>query len=200
MPSSKATPEELHHGIVLGNVSDVADATELVEFAAAAEEAGWDGVRPSTWSRDCGAGTRSPTTENHYTIDGVSMDPTPVQEPRIPIVTGGFWPNRYPIRRGARWDGIMPLSPGIRGLEDTGTRGDEVPESVEGELRELVGYYRGLTDDPGDVFPPIDVPGASPYILELYEELGVTWTLTTTWDRARRYNPSMGRIRNGPPA
>lgn len=65
------------------------------------------------------------------------MLPTPVQKPRIRIVTGGFWPNTKPIQRGARWDGITPLSPGIRGVEDTGTRGGDVPESVEAELREL---------------------------------------------------------------
>jgi hypothetical protein len=127
------------------------------------------------------------------------MFPTPIRKPRIPIVTGGFWPNRKPIQRGARWDGIAPLSPGIRGVKDTGTRGNDVPDSVETELRRLVDYYHKVADEPGDVFLPVDFPGAPSDIVGLYADLGVTWALTTTWDEARRYNPSMDRIRAGPP-
>lgn len=93
----------------------------------------------------------------------------------------------------------MPLSPGIRGLEDTGTRGDDLPDSVEKELRGIIAYYERLTDEPGDVFLPVDFPGAPADIVDLYEELGVSWALTTTWDEARRYTPSMDLIRDGPP-
>ena len=60
-------------------------------------------------------------------------------------------------------------------------------------------YYHGLTDDPGDVFLPVDFPGAPADSLELYDDLGGTWALTTTWDESRRYNPSMEGIREGPP-
>jgi alkanesulfonate monooxygenase SsuD/methylene tetrahydromethanopterin reductase-like flavin-dependent oxidoreductase (luciferase family) len=86
---------------------------------------------------------------DHFTIDEATMFPTPIRKPRIPIVTGGFWPNRKPIQRGARWDGIAPLSPGIRGVKDTGTRGNDVPDSVETELRRLVDYYHKVADEPG---------------------------------------------------
>ncbi len=36
----------------------------------------------------------------------------PVQQPRIPIWVGGWWPNRAPARRAARWDGMFPVHPG----------------------------------------------------------------------------------------
>lgn len=34
--------------------------------------------------------------------------PRPVQTPRIPIWVAGYWPNKPPIRRAARWDGVCP--------------------------------------------------------------------------------------------
>lgn len=285
--------DELQHGLVLGNMADVTDADELVGFAIAAEEAGWDGVflidhlqyppekhdagadpwtihagiatrtdriRLGTWvtplprrqpwqlARDLatldrlsdgrvilGAGLGTPVENrqfglpsepgtlaeqfhealdvmtglwsgepfsycgDHFTVDDVTMLPTPVQKPRIPVVRGGFWPNREPIESGARWDGIAPLSPGIRGVEDTATLGGDVPASIEDELRELVQYYHRVADKSGDVFLPIDFPGAPADIVELYGELDVTWCLTTTWDGNREYHPSIDRIRRGPP-
>ena len=45
----------------------------------------------------------------HYQIKQAHFLPTPVQQPRIPIWVGGFWPNRSPFKRMARWDGMFPL-------------------------------------------------------------------------------------------
>jgi alkanesulfonate monooxygenase SsuD/methylene tetrahydromethanopterin reductase-like flavin-dependent oxidoreductase (luciferase family) len=42
----------------------------------------------------------------HYHLDTMSFQPTPVQKPRIPIWVGGNWPHPGPIRRAARWDGF----------------------------------------------------------------------------------------------
>ncbi|MFW6153451.1 MAG: LLM class flavin-dependent oxidoreductase [Halobacteriota archaeon] len=44
----------------------------------------------------------------HFTVDEAVMQPRPVQEPRIPIIVGGLWPNKQPFHRGARWDGMIP--------------------------------------------------------------------------------------------
>lgn len=41
---------------------------------------------------------------NQVTVDDVTFLPTPVQRPRVPIWVGGFWPNKKPMRRAARWD------------------------------------------------------------------------------------------------
>ena len=35
--------------------------------------------------------------------------PTPKQRPRVPVWLGGFWPNKGPFRRAAKWDGVIPL-------------------------------------------------------------------------------------------
>ena len=45
----------------------------------------------------------------HYRVQEAHFLPTPVQIPRIPIWVGGFWPNKAPFRRMARWDGMFPL-------------------------------------------------------------------------------------------
>jgi alkanesulfonate monooxygenase SsuD/methylene tetrahydromethanopterin reductase-like flavin-dependent oxidoreductase (luciferase family) len=44
----------------------------------------------------------------HYQLQEMKFLPRPVQTPRIPIWVGGWWPNKPPMRRAARWDGAIP--------------------------------------------------------------------------------------------
>ncbi|MFQ5552879.1 MAG: LLM class flavin-dependent oxidoreductase [Thermoplasmata archaeon] len=46
---------------------------------------------------------------DHFRVDEVVFEPSPVQTPRIPIWVGGVWPRKGPFRRAARWDGVFPL-------------------------------------------------------------------------------------------
>src|SRR6266542_3973113 len=84
---------------------------------------------------------------NQITIDDVVFLPTPVQRPRVPIWVGGFWPNKAPMRRAARWDGAIPCAAGFEIAR---------PPDVS-EVRELVMFLRdcraenGLTDRPFDI-------------------------------------------------
>src|SRR5258706_773037 len=48
----------------------------------------------------------------HFTVDGARLVPPPVQRPRIPVWTGGYWPGTAPFQRAARWDGTAPLRKG----------------------------------------------------------------------------------------
>ncbi|ADP80647.1 Luciferase-like, subgroup [Pseudofrankia inefficax] len=45
----------------------------------------------------------------------VTFQPTPVQRPRPPVWIGCNWPARRPLRRAARWDGVVPM---VVGPED----------------------------------------------------------------------------------
>ena len=45
----------------------------------------------------------------YYHIAKAYFLPKPLQQPRIPIWVGGFWPNKAPFRRAAKWDGMFPL-------------------------------------------------------------------------------------------
>lgn len=45
----------------------------------------------------------------HFQLQKMTFVPPPLQSPRIPIWVGGFWPNKAPFRRAARWDGVIPI-------------------------------------------------------------------------------------------
>ena len=81
--------------------------------------------------------------------------PPPVQRPRIPVWVAARYPNRRPVRRAARWDGLFPIDlPG--------------PE----ELAELVAEVPA-----GDGY---DVIASIPLGADLgpWEAAGATWCLT----------------------
>jgi alkanesulfonate monooxygenase SsuD/methylene tetrahydromethanopterin reductase-like flavin-dependent oxidoreductase (luciferase family) len=88
------------------------------------------------------------------------LEPPPVQRPRIPIWLAARWPNRRPVRRAARWDGVFPIDlPGP----------DAVAELVAdiAALREPgAGPFDVVVTNPPDVDP---APWAA---------AGATWCLT----------------------
>lgn len=134
----------------------------------------------------------------YYTVNEVELQPTPVQQPRIPIVVGCWWPNKAPLHRGARWDGIMPYAPSFVG--DEGLHGEPVSGTPAEEAGDVLKYYRGLTDEPGDIVLPVDPPEAPPDFAETCVELGATWLLTTSLLADDDHEQNLERIRAGPPA
>ena len=132
-----------------------------------------------------------------YTLDGAELPYPPVQDPRIPVVLGCWWPNKNPFKRAAEWDGIMPSAPSFYGTE--GEQGEPVTGTVEEELSALLEYYRGLTDDPGEIVLPVDVPEAPDDFAETCREFGATWLLTTDRLDGDSHERNLERIRDGPP-
>ena len=67
------------------------------------------------------------------------FEPAPVQQPRIPVWVAARWPNRRPVRRAVRWDGLFPIEmPGPEALaelvhETTEARGGE-PFDIVAEI------------------------------------------------------------------
>jgi alkanesulfonate monooxygenase SsuD/methylene tetrahydromethanopterin reductase-like flavin-dependent oxidoreductase (luciferase family) len=87
------------------------------------------------------------------------FQPIPVQRPRIPVWVAGRWPNRRPLRRAARWDGLFPIElPG--------------PDALATLAGELDGLRSG--DGPFDLVVEIP-PGAD---TAPWEAAGATWILT----------------------
>lgn len=125
----------------------------------------------------------------HFSVEDAAVLPTPVQEPRVPILSGAWWPNKAPFHRGARWDGIMPYYASLTG-DDAGPHGEEPTGDPIEEVRESLEYYRDIAEDPGEVvlpeIPDVDVP------LDEFEDLGVTWQLTNGTETET--------VRDGPPA
>lgn len=95
----------------------------------------------------------------HFHVDGARFLPRPLQQPRIPIWCAVHWPHRTPLRRAARYDGVVPV-------------GELAPDAVS----ELLGEVRSerTTDDPLDVAIP-SWTATEP--THEYENAGATWWL-----------------------
>ncbi len=91
---------------------------------------------------------------------GGEFEPAPVQRPRIPVWVAARWPNRRPLRRAARWDGLFPIE--LPGPDALATLADEV--------RALRGGDDGAFDLVVEVGPEADVAA--------WEQAGATWVLT----------------------
>jgi alkanesulfonate monooxygenase SsuD/methylene tetrahydromethanopterin reductase-like flavin-dependent oxidoreductase (luciferase family) len=90
------------------------------------------------------------------------LEPTPVQSPRIPVWVAARWPNRRPLRRAARWDGLFPIDlPGPEALAklDDDVRGLRAESGREAPFDLVVD--RPVESDPGP-----------------WEAAGATWILT----------------------
>jgi alkanesulfonate monooxygenase SsuD/methylene tetrahydromethanopterin reductase-like flavin-dependent oxidoreductase (luciferase family) len=87
------------------------------------------------------------------------FEPRPVQQPRVPVWLAVKWPNRRPLPRAARWDGIFPIQ-----LE---------PE----QLAEYVAELRGLRGGSLDGFDVV-VTNRAGTDLAAWEAAGATWCLT----------------------
>ncbi|HEX5837684.1 MAG TPA: LLM class flavin-dependent oxidoreductase [Anaerolineales bacterium] len=137
-----------------------------------------------------------------YNVKEVTFRPTPVQSPRIPIWVGGWWPNKPPLRRAARWDGVCPGKWG----------GTITPD----EWRELLAYiqkYR-TAKTPFDavhssVTPGEDLAKAAEQV-KPYADAGVTWWVEPVdpwrfgWNWEEPWNPKATeqmreRTLQGPP-
>jgi hypothetical protein len=122
-----------------------------------------------------------------YTIEDAILRPSPVQDPRMPILAGGWWPHKKPLQRGARWDGIMPQWPSmlqhfpnvvIDNLDPFYQNLIDEQRSHEEEVREMLEYYHGLDADPGEIMLRVEQPSTPPGFADLCRELGVTWLLS----------------------
>jgi alkanesulfonate monooxygenase SsuD/methylene tetrahydromethanopterin reductase-like flavin-dependent oxidoreductase (luciferase family) len=135
---------------------------------------------------------------NHYLVDDVSLLPTPVQRPRVPVWIGGFWPHRPPMRRAARWDGAVPLF--------LSAKHGHIPPLDE--VRDLVTYVRSQRDGDSDRPFEIVLGGAtSPDDAEARDVLGPLVEAGATWwderqiqnERITELDPVLRRIDAGLP-
>ena len=103
---------------------------------------------------------------------GGELQPPPLQRPRIPIWLAARWPNRRPLHRAIRWDGLFPVN----------LAGPDAIAELVGEIR----VARSPDAGPFDVVvsnPPQTDPAP-------WEAAGATWCLTgfgpePTEDRVR---------------
>lgn len=112
---------------------------------------------------------------------GGEFQPRPVQQPRIPVWLAARWPNRRPVRRAARWDGVFPIDlPG--------------PDA----LGELVAEVRALRGGDAGAFDVVVTNGAGTDPAP-WEAAGATWCLTG-WGPEPRADDVQAVIDAGPGA
>ncbi|QDP94697.1 LLM class flavin-dependent oxidoreductase [Microlunatus elymi] len=132
----------------------------------------------------------------HYRVREVTLLPPTVQQPRPPIWIGGYWPNRPPMRRAARWDGVVPLF--------ASAQHGQVP--ALDEVRSMINFVR---EQRGNVPDPYDIvvggttdPGSAAEIIGPFADSGVTWwdeRMVQSEDGFDRLAPVLRRIDQGPP-
>lgn len=135
----------------------------------------------------------------HYQAHDVALLPATVQQPRPPVWVAGYWPNRPPMRRAARWDGAVPLF---------GSAGHGQAPAVE-EVRDLVGYLRTYRDGDGTAFEVVvggttpGDPAAARDVVGPLVDAGATWwdeRMLQGSDDLDKLTPVLRRIEQGPPA
>lgn len=126
----------------------------------------------------------------HYRVEGARFLPRPVQSPRVPVWCAGWWPNRRPFRRAARWDGVIPEKVG----------GDTLTPREVAEIRDYVAAHRDA-----DRSFDIAINGYSGAVdseatLADYESAGVThWLERIEPNRLFSVEQARELIQAGPP-
>jgi alkanesulfonate monooxygenase SsuD/methylene tetrahydromethanopterin reductase-like flavin-dependent oxidoreductase (luciferase family) len=127
----------------------------------------------------------------HYTVEGVSLAPRPLQRPRIPIWIGGE--GAPALRRAARWDGWLAPATSHDGTPTMAKSPKRIAEMVA-----EIGQNR-TTDTPFEVAVDGYSEPADSALPQAYEAAGATWWLESIHDVRGRPDEMLERIKAGPP-
>ena len=127
----------------------------------------------------------------HFHVNETRFLPRPLQTPRIPIWVAGTWPKKPPMRRAARFDGIVAVAGNLKSVLSPA------------EVSDLVAYVRRYrTDDaPFDVVQFGETTGSGQKdhdLIAAYEKVGVTWWVESMFPRYPEVKSARARILNGP--
>jgi alkanesulfonate monooxygenase SsuD/methylene tetrahydromethanopterin reductase-like flavin-dependent oxidoreductase (luciferase family) len=110
----------------------------------------------------------------HFTVDGAQHQLRPVQQPRLPVWAACVVPHERPLRRAARWDGVL-----LAALGETGSI-DPVPVGAVERAVTVIGEHRDPAAGPFDVVVShSQVPTAGER--HDLEAAGATWVNVSGW-------------------
>jgi len=124
----------------------------------------------------------------HYQIQETVFLPPPKQLPRIPIWVGGFWPNKSPFLRAARWDGVIPAKMGS----------SVTPK----DLRDILAIIKNQRTSKAPFDAAIIHRGtktSNAKKIQPYVEAGLTWWLESMYRWCNSPRDMRAHIRKGPP-
>ncbi|WP_280249777.1 LLM class flavin-dependent oxidoreductase [Nocardia abscessus] len=135
------------------------------------------------------------TLEAEYGTWGEPAEPREVAERLDEGLALLTWPNRLPLRRAARWDGIAPMIVGSDGSFGP------TPEIVTELIDALAEHREDAT--PFDVVitgrTPADRPGTASATVEAIAAAGATWWLEGFHPGPGEYVQALRRVTAGPP-
>ena len=106
-----------------------------------------------------------------YVIKEAQFLPRPLQTPRIPIWVAGVWPAKAPLRRAARFDGVVPIG---RDLPMTAMLSPQEMRGIANYVASQPGYtssfdivHMGITDGTD--------PAYDSEVIRAYQQAGITW-------------------------
>ena len=135
----------------------------------------------------------------HYQVQDVTFEITPVQSPRIPIWVVGAWPRMKSMRRVLRYDGVLPVK-----MSEDGAFVDLTPADIQA-IKMFIEEQRTQTT-PFDIVMEGETPGddreKAASIIRPLAQAGLTWWLEAVWSTPESQGGLEGmraRILQGPP-
>lgn len=129
---------------------------------------------------------------SYYKVKSEGFQPTPVQQPRIPIWVAVAWPGRSqgPLKRAARYDGVVPMV-----IDD---HRDHTPAEIAALLQQITPHRKlksplevGVSGHSGQDF------ARDEELMQAFSEAGGTWWLEAL-DPWHDLKTLQTRIRRGP--
>jgi len=131
-------------------------------------------------------------TGRHYQISDALFKPTPVQKPRVPVWVSAHWPFKRPLKRAARWDGVLPRQ---------WNAGPITPEVIR-KMKEII-FAQRQSDAPFDIIKYGVTDGKNPAndraLAKKYEKAGATWWIDEIFTSRGTLKKIQKRIATGPP-
>ena len=128
---------------------------------------------------------------DHYTVEGVTLAPLPLQRPRVPVWIGGE--AKPALRRAARWDGWLASATPLDGTIEMSKSPEQIAEMVE-EI-----HRHRTSGTPFDVALDGYSEPDDHTLPRSYEEAGATWWLESIHDRRGTVDEMLERLDAGPP-
>jgi alkanesulfonate monooxygenase SsuD/methylene tetrahydromethanopterin reductase-like flavin-dependent oxidoreductase (luciferase family) len=136
-----------------------------------------------------------------YHIKEAQFLPRPVQSPRIPIWVASMWPSKAPLRRAARWDGIIPIG---RDLPLTAMLTPAQMHEIVHSVASQFGYTTPFEFVHSGITGGIDA-ARDRDVGAVYQQVGVTWwvekIVPERWGNWTNWplEAMRTRMRQGPP-